>query len=699
MSAQRVVRTVRTARAISTALAVAIVLGTGVAWSSVRSFEDGIFHMSAPSLGHGGDDGAIDILLVGLDSRTDAHGNPLSAEELATLHAGDEEATNTDTIILIRVPNNGKSATAISIPRDSYVAAPGLGKTKINGVYGQTRETKRAGLVQAGASPTEAAAAGTEAGREALIKTVADLTGVTVDHYAEIGLLGFALIADALGGVDVCLKEPVYEPLSGADFPAGRQKLNGPQALSFVRQRHDLPRGDLDRVVRQQAVMAALAHRVISGQTLSSPATLKRLEQAVQRSVVLSSGWDIMDFVRQLQKLAGGNVAFATIPVLDGAGWSDDGMQSVVRVDPRQVQDWVVGLLHEQDQGKTDELAYTPAKTTANVVNDTDINGLAAAVSKVLSSKGFTTGSVGNNDGDHVPGSQVRAAKADDLGAQQVAKELGGLPVVADASIAPGSVRVVLANDYSGPGSGLGVVIRTASYRRPARSTSGPPTTRLPAVANPYRRLRRAGVHQLTTPTTLSGAILDPMLRADPVGPRITYYDDATGERIELSAVTLANWAAKTGNLLRDELAAGPASRVAILLPAHWQTAAVLFGVWWIGAQAILDDSPADVALCTADRLAEADAVVNSAAVAGEVAVLSLDPFGRPATGLPVGVTDYATAVRVHGDQIVPEHNPGPVLAGRSVEQILRDCAASAAARGFDGGGSGAVHRFLGRTR
>lgn len=190
-------------------------------------------------------------------------------------------------------------------------------------------------------------------------------------------------------------------------------------------------------------------------------------------------------------------------------------------------------------------------------------------------------------------------------------------------------------------------------------------------------------MHQLTTPTTLSGAILDPMLRADPVGPRITYYDDATGERIELSAVTLANWAAKTGNLLRDELAAGPASRVAILLPAHWQTAAVLFGVWWIGAQAILDDSPADVALCTADRLAEADAVVNSAAVAGEVAVLSLDPFGRPATGLPVGVTDYATAVRVHGDQIVPEHNPGPVLAGRSVEQILRDCAASAAARGL----------------
>ncbi|WP_197498516.1 TIGR03089 family protein [Mycobacterium scrofulaceum] len=179
-------------------------------------------------------------------------------------------------------------------------------------------------------------------------------------------------------------------------------------------------------------------------------------------------------------------------------------------------------------------------------------------------------------------------------------------------------------------------------------------------------------MHQLST---LSGAILDPMLRADPVGPRITYYDDATGERIELSAVTLANWAAKTGNLLRDELGAGPGSRVAILLPAHWQTAAVLFGVWWIGAEAVLEPTEADLALCTAERLDEADSI------AAEVAVLSLDPFGRPASDLPIGVTDYATAVRVHGDQIVAERHPGPALAGRPVDQVLADCERSAAAR------------------
>ncbi|HTM86460.1 MAG TPA: LCP family protein [Mycobacterium sp.] len=448
----------RLPRVIATIAAVAVVLGTGVAWTTIRSFEGGIFHMSTPLLGHGGDDGAIDILLVGSDSRTDAHGNPLTADELAALRAGDEEATNTDTIILIRVPNDGKSATAISIPRDSYVTAPDLGMTKINGVYGEVKLEERKRLVAAGLEDPEVEIRAVEAGREALIATVTDLTDVTIDHYAEIGLLGFALIADALGGVEVCLKEAVYEPLSGADFPAGWQQLDGAQALSFVRQRHDLPRGDLDRVVRQQAVMAELAHKVISGKTLSSPSTLNRLQTAIQRSVVISSGWDIMDFATQLQKLSAGNVAFATIPVIRENGWSEDGMHSVVQVDPHEVARWVGSLLDDQAQGKTEELAYSPADTTVHVFNDTDINGLASAVADVLATNGFNTGSVANNEGDPVTASQVQAADDNDLGVKAVAEQLGGLPVVADPSLPPRTVRVLLATDYTGPGSDGGYV-------------------------------------------------------------------------------------------------------------------------------------------------------------------------------------------------------------------------------------------------
>src|SRR3954465_5826129 len=463
----------RVSRVIAVTVALAIVVGTGVAWGKIRSFESGINHISPIALGEGGEDGAIDILLVGMDSRTDAHGNPLSAEELAILRAGDDVSTNTDTIILVRIPNNGKSATAISIPRDSYVDAPGLRKMKINGVFGEVKLDKMKQLVEEeGMDPAQAEPLANEAGRETLIKTVAKLTGVTVDHYAEIGLLGFALITDALGGVNVCLKDAVYEPLSGADFPAGWQKLDGPQALSFVRRRPAVPGGDLDRVVRQQVVMASLAHQVISGKTLSSPATLNRLQDAVQRSVVLSDGWDVMQFAEQLQKLAAGNVAFATIPVLDENGWSDDGMQSVVRVDPSQVHQWVDGLLPDQDAGKTEELAYTPSKTAAEVVNATDINGLAAAVSAVLTSDGFAPGPVGNHDEGILETSQVFANETNDLGAQAIARQLGGLPIAADPSVPPGVVRVVLGTDYTGPGAGLDGPAPTLTTADPAATES-----------------------------------------------------------------------------------------------------------------------------------------------------------------------------------------------------------------------------------
>ena len=176
----------------------------------------------------------------------------------------------------------------------------------------------------------------------------------------------------------------------------------------------------------------------------------------------------------------------------------------------------------------------------------------------------------------------------------------------------------------------------------------------------------------------LTEALLDPLLAGDRMGPRITYYDDATGERIELSTVTLANWAAKTANLLRDELGAGPGSRIAVLLPPHWQTAAVLLGVWWIGAEVLIDGS-ADIALCTIDRLDEAD----DAVAGGEVAVLSLDAFGKPVPDLPIGVTDYATAVRVHGDQIVPERFPGPALDGRTADEVLSEARERAVSLGL----------------
>lgn len=181
-----------------------------------------------------------------------------------------------------------------------------------------------------------------------------------------------------------------------------------------------------------------------------------------------------------------------------------------------------------------------------------------------------------------------------------------------------------------------------------------------------------------TSVTNLTAALLDPILQQDPTGPRITYYDDASGERIELSALTLANWAAKTANLIRDEFGLLPGSRICVLLPAHWQSAAVLLGCWWAGAEVLLaPDDDAELAMVSADRLAEVEDVP-------EIAVLSLDAFGRPAEGLPIGVTDYATSVRVHGDQFRPDGGAQSALDGLSIAEVLTAATASASAQSID---------------
>ncbi|MDJ0395159.1 TIGR03089 family protein [Rhodococcus sp. G-MC3] len=173
--------------------------------------------------------------------------------------------------------------------------------------------------------------------------------------------------------------------------------------------------------------------------------------------------------------------------------------------------------------------------------------------------------------------------------------------------------------------------------------------------------------------STLTQELLDPILRSDPAGPRVTYYDDATGERVEVSTVTLANWAAKTANLLRDEFGVEPGARVSVLLPAHWQTAAVLLGAWWAGADVTIGaDDNAELALVHGDRIEEAGDVP-------EILALSLDAFGKPVPNLPLGVTDYATSVRVHGDQFRPSGQLG-ALDSTPVDEVLAAARARAEA-------------------
>ncbi|MGI5455357.1 TIGR03089 family protein [Streptomyces sp. CA-249302] len=143
--------------------------------------------------------------------------------------------------------------------------------------------------------------------------------------------------------------------------------------------------------------------------------------------------------------------------------------------------------------------------------------------------------------------------------------------------------------------------------------------------------------------------LLSSALAADPGRPLVTFYDDATGERVELSVATFANWVAKTANLLQGDLGAGPGDRVALLLPAHWQTAVWLLACASVGAVADVGGDPkaADVVVSGPDSLETARAC------RGERVALALRPLGGRFPQVPDGFVDYAVEVPSQGDRFV----------------------------------------------
>jgi LCP family protein required for cell wall assembly len=341
-------------RAFVVLLSAAVVTTIGFGWYTFRTADDKVVRddviTASPQAPSARDlpRTSQTILLVGLDSRTDAQGNPLPQEVLDALNAGEATGVqNTDTMMVVHIPADPeKKAFAVSLPRDSYVdIAGGFGKHKLNSAYVRAKNAEATRLRGDGVDEATVDRESTTAGRRNLIATIQDLTGLTIDHYAEINLFGFSEITKAVGGVPVCLNEPVHDKYSGANFPAGQQVLQGVDALRFVRQRHGLQNGDLDRVRRQQAFMAGLAHQLFSSGTLTSPSRISALVDALTKSVVLDQNWDLMSFATQVASLTGDDIEFSTIPTGTIAlSTPSDG--SAVEVDPDQVRAYIQGLLN-----------------------------------------------------------------------------------------------------------------------------------------------------------------------------------------------------------------------------------------------------------------------------------------------------------------------------------------------------------------
>ncbi|WP_460698960.1 LCP family protein [Nocardia thraciensis] len=441
-------------RLLAAATAVIVVSGTGFAYYTERSLDQGFTRSNAISAEDAAAlDGDMNLLLIGLDTRKDQNGNDLPKNILDQLHAGDgtEGGYNANSLILVHIPKDLKKITAFSIPRDDYVAVsgiPGYDHAKIKEAYGLKKAHVEQKLENQGVSDkVELERKGREAGRESIVQTVKQLTGVPINRFAEVSLIGFYDIANILGGVDVCLNAPVDdEYYSGAVFPAGPQHLDAANALSFVRQRHGLQNGDLDRTHRQQAFLTSVAKQLKDSGTMTNVGKLQQLIQMAQDDIVLSQGWNLIDFAQTMGKAGSIPIEFQTLPV---KGYQTVNGQEVNIVDPALIKKTVRAAFGMQAPQPA-EPTTTPS-STVDVVNSGGPTGMAAKVSAALSEKGFAEGEIGNAAYGDGSSSVVYYGNGADVDATQAADMLGGLPTAPSKTVRSGHVKIVIGSDFTMP--------------------------------------------------------------------------------------------------------------------------------------------------------------------------------------------------------------------------------------------------------
>jgi LCP family protein required for cell wall assembly len=431
---------------------------------------------SGPSIG------AQNILLMGLESRTDWNGNILPDDVLKALHACNrQEIENgcggqaTNTLILIHIPAGGGKAIGFSIPRDDWVTYPtpydDQPEGKIDQAYGfALYAAENAAKAQnPRISQDQLAFNGNEAGRAAAVATVEALTGVHIDHFAELNLDGFYELAKVLGGVEVCLNHAVpYDPNSGFSAAhAGLQHLNAKMALAFVRQRDGLTNGDLDRTHRQQAVIDSVIKQLRGQGVLDDLTKMNALLSVAKQYLITDSGWDLLEFISQMHGLSLGNITFHTLPI---TGYIKIDGQDANEVDPAYLQQLVRETFYPapvSPSSPTPTVTVNPSQVTVDVYNGGTTPGLATQVSAALVKDGYRAGKIGNAS-SQLATTEVLYGAGASASASKIAS-LFSVTATSSSAVAAGHVEILL-----GARATLSEATATPS---PSSSASPLPTT------------------------------------------------------------------------------------------------------------------------------------------------------------------------------------------------------------------------------
>ncbi|MCW2564036.1 MAG: cell envelope-related function transcriptional attenuator common domain protein [Mycobacterium sp.] len=444
----------RAARRVLAGLAaVAVLAVTAVGWAGYRNLSGGITTSQALAGGPASVGGAQNILIMGLDSRLDQHGQPLPQDIYDALHAGDETVGgyNANVLILLHLPGGNGPVSAVSVPRDDYVDLPGcpsgVCKGKIKQAYGLAYQQTLNSLSDSIAESTREQTA-REAGRRAEIDTMRRLLGVPIDHFIEVTLGAFFQIAQVVQPITVCLNNDTSDSYSGADFHRGVQQIDAAQAMAFVRQRrdeNDQMFTDLDRTRRQQAFIVSLVTALRHGGALSSPSDLRNLLRVAQQNIAVDAGFDLASFVDHAATLTDSALTLYTLPISEFG--QDAQGEDVNMIDVAGVRAIVHSLFTNGSTPQTPTLTQSPSvPTTLDIVNATNHDGLGSAVEQSFGVDGLTTGTVTTADGLADASTIAYGPGADDA-AHMLANRLQ-LTATASDAVAADTVQLTIGADF-----------------------------------------------------------------------------------------------------------------------------------------------------------------------------------------------------------------------------------------------------------
>jgi LCP family protein required for cell wall assembly len=457
----------------------------------------------------GSSTGAMNILVMGLESRTDYQGRPLDHHMQVLLHSGSTGGQATNTLILLHIFAGGQRAVGFSIPRDDWVTYPqaydGQSQGKIDQAYGLAYEQSLNETVNSGKSSDERYLKANKAGQAATLATVEAVTGQQVNHFAEVNLAGYYYLANAFGGITVCVKpwttggdQNLADANSGWDAVAdgydkakgGNQylHLSAAQALAYVRDRDSLPNGDLDRTHRQQAVIDYIIWKLKNGGILADLGQLTALLSTAKHYLITDAGWNLLDFAPQMSALTGKNLQFYTAPI---AGYQTIDGQSANMIDVPTIQADIKAKFTApaassatKSSGSEKPAAKAPAvpapsTVTVDVYNGAGVSGLAGQVSEALAAKGYKAGLMGNSSAQSqtvATGAQVFYGVGASANAAKIARYFGAT-ATGLSSLTAGHVEVLLGTGSTVVPSGLEVSAGSSSSTSAATPSAVPTST------------------------------------------------------------------------------------------------------------------------------------------------------------------------------------------------------------------------------